>query len=57
MTGTLSFKLGQTVMWNIASERADKKLDQKLNEHDAGQRSRIYNTEIHEGVTNLESIR
>ena len=36
MTETLSFKLGQTVMWNVASEREDKKLDQKLTEHDAG---------------------
>ena len=36
MIGTLSFKLGKTVM--------DK---------DPG----FYNTEIHEGVTNLESIR
>ena len=36
MTETLSFKLGQTVMWNIVSERADKRLDQKLSEHDVG---------------------
>ena len=28
--GTLPFKLGQNVMWNIASERADKNLIENI---------------------------
>ena len=47
--GTLPFKLGQNVMWNIASERADKKLVEHLADT-------MLDKEIHEGVLNLKSI-
>ena len=54
---TLPFKLGHNVMWNIASVRADKSLIQYLTDTMLDKDPGIYNTEICEGVVNLESIR
>ena len=55
--GTLPFKLGQNVMWNIASERADKNLMENLTGTMLDKDPRFYYNETHEGVVNLKSIR
>ena len=53
--GTLPFKLGQNMMWNIASERADKNWIENLTDTMLDKDHGLYNTELHEGVVNLES--
>ena len=56
--GTLHFKLGQNVMWNIALLRADKNLIENLTDtmldKEHGFTILKY---INEGVVNLKSIR
>ena len=54
--GTLLFALGQNVMWNIASERAVKNLSENLTDTMLDKDPGFYDTKIHEGVANLESI-
>ena len=54
--GTLLFALGQNVMWNIASERAVKSLSENLTDTMLDKDPGFYDTKIHEGVVNLESI-
>ena len=54
--GTLLFALGQNVMWNIASERAVKNLSESLTDTMLEKDPGFYDTKIHEGVVNLESI-
>lgn len=54
--GTLLFALGQNVMWNIASERAVKNLSENLTDTMLNKHPEFYDTKIHEGVVNLESI-
>ena len=54
--GTLLFALGQNVMWNIASERAVKNLSENLTDTMLDKDPGFYDTKIHEGVVNLESI-
>ena len=53
--GTLPFKLGQNVMWSIASERADKNWIENLTDTMLDKDHGLYNTELREGVVNLES--
>ena len=53
--GTLPFKLGQNMMWNIASERADKNWIENLTDTMLNKDHGLYNTELREGVVNLES--
>ena len=53
--GTLPFKLGQNMMWNIASERADKNWIENLTDTMLDKDHGLYNTELREGVVNLES--
>ena len=54
---TLPFKLGHNVMRSTASVKADKSLIQNLTDTMLDKDPGIYNTEICEGVVNLESIR
>lgn len=54
--GTLLFALGQNVMWNITSERAVKNLSENLTDAMLDKDPGFYDTKIHEGVVNLESI-
>ena len=53
---TLLFAYGQTVMWNIASERGVKALSENFTESVLVKDPGYYDTKIHEGVVNLEDI-
>ena len=54
--GTLVFAYGQTVFWNIASERGVRNLSDNLTDAVLDKDPGFYDTKIYEGVPNLESI-
>ena len=53
---TLLFAYGQTVLWNIASERGVKALSENFTDSVLDKDPGFYDTKIHEGVVNLEDI-
>lgn len=53
---TLLFAYGQTVLWNIASERGVKALSENFTESVLDKDPGYYDTKIHEGVVNLQDI-
>ena len=53
---TLLFAYGQTVLWNIASERGVKALSENFTDSVLDKDPGYYDTKIHEGVVNLEDI-
>ena len=53
---TLLFAYGQTVLWNIASERGVRNLSENLTDSVMNTNPGFYDTKIYEGAINLEDV-